>query len=354
LYEHLLEKLKEAGVLAGLRSSELHIVDPAEVPNRPFRPNIPLYLALGAMAGMSLGVVCVFVTEIMDRSVRKVSEIEDTTYVPVLGVVPQAGLLGSTGFTHRLKAQGDHDGGGENQLLVGLRNPAVAEAFRSVRTTLLLSRPDEPAKVFLITSGTAQEGKSFASLNLAAALARKAGKILLVDADLRRGTLSSALNQQSEIGLSDVLSGESNDEAAYHRINEVPGMTFVPAGVSARFRPELLGSERMTATLQKWREDFAYVVIDTPPVLAVSDALVLSPRVDSVIVVVRCGVTNRQSIIRTVRMLKDVQAANIGVLMNAIDTRSPEYYDYSGSYGYADFHNAGAGEGQLLVPGKRG
>jgi succinoglycan biosynthesis transport protein ExoP len=354
LYEHLLEKLKEAGVLAGLRSSELHIVDPAEVPNRPFRPNIPLYLALGVMAGMSLGVVCAFVTEMMDRSVRKVSEIEDTTYVPVLGVVPQAGLFGSTGFTHRLKAHADHNGGGENQLLVGVRNPAVAEAFRSVRTTLLLSRPDEPAKVFLITSGTAQEGKSFASLNLAAALARNAGKVLLVDADLRRGTLSRALNQQSEIGLSDVLSGESHDEAAYHSINEVPGLTFVPAGVSPRCRSELLGSEQMTATLQRWREDFAYVVVDTPPVLAVSDAVVLSPRVDSVIVVVRFGVTKRQSIIRTVQMLKSVQAANIGVLMNAIDTRSPEYYDYSGTYGYADYHNAGAGEGQLLVPGKRG
>jgi polysaccharide biosynthesis transport protein len=350
IYQHLLEKLKEADILAGMHSSEVHVVDQAAVPDRPAKPNVPLYLAFGALAGMTLGVVCVFVVDTMDRTIRDVGVIESATCVPVLGVIPHAGLLPEAGSKPRLNAptRNGRNGAEHKASLQRLQNAAVVEAFRSVRTSLLLSRPDQPPRVLMITSGIAQEGKSFASLNLAAAFAYQGDYVLLVDADLRRGTLSRVLAPDSAIGLTQVLSGGA-DREAYRRIDDVPGLTFLPAGAPSAHPSESLGSQQMAALLETWRRHFAYVVIDTPPVLPVTDAVVLSPKMDAVIVVVRFAVSLRPSIIRTIRMLQDVQAGPLGVMVNAMEVHSPEYQDYSGSHGYDEYHKRGSGE-LLLVP----
>jgi len=349
LYEHLLGKLKEAGVLAGLHSSELHIVDPASVPVRPARPNVPLYLAFGALAGMTLGTVCVFVAEAMDRTIRNPEEIEASTYVPVLGVVPDARLAPGIGRKNRLKPQAKtalpsitHTRRDE---ALTLQDSATAEAFRAIRTALLLSGD----KVLMITSGSAQEGKSFTSLNLAIALAQNGSKVLLADADLRRGTLSRVLNQHTGAGLSQVLLGGA-DRNIHRPIQQVPGLTFMPAGAPPSCPSELLGSQKMSALVESWRQQFDFVLIDTPPVLPVTDAAVLAPGMDAVIVVVRFGVTIQQSVVRTIRILRDVRANLLGVLVNAVDLRSPDYFHYSGSYGYEGYHASDPGEIQLLVP----
>src|SRR4029077_651571 len=341
LYEHLLEKLKEAAVLAGVRSSDLHVLDPAQIPTRPANPNVPLYVGFGALAGLFLGLVSTFVIETMDRAIRDVEEIETTTYVPVLGVIPDASLTPRTGLKHWLTAsmREGRSGAAQNALLLSLRNSAVGEDFRSVRTSLLLSRPDEPAKIIMVTSGMALEGKSFTSLNLAAALACNGGRMLLVDADLRRGTLSSVLNQHSGIGLSQVLLREIDPAAAYTQIEDLPGLKFMPAGNSPRHPSELMGSQQRIAMIESWRKQFDYVLIDTPPVMAVTDAAVLSPKVDAVIVVVRSGFTNWRLIHRTIRLLRDVQVARLGVLVNSVDVRSPEYYHYAGFYGDNRYQN---------------
>jgi polysaccharide biosynthesis transport protein len=350
LYEHLLEKLKEAGVLAGLHSNEIHVLDPAVIPSRPAKPNVPLYLGAGALAGLFFGLVGVFVVETMDRTIRDVGEIETTTYVPVLGVIPHAALVPTTGLKYWLNApmREARDGVSQDALLLSLRNAAVAEAFRSVRTNLLLSRLDEAAKVLMVTSGMAKEGKSFASLNLAAAFACNGGKVLLVDADLRRGTLSMVVNRRSGAGLSQVLLRELAPSAAYMQIDDIPGLTFMPAGPCPHHASELLGSQQMNALIESWRKQFDYVLIDTPPAMSVTDAVVLSRKVDAVIVVVRFAVTNRPSIHRTIRLLRDVQVAPLGVLVNAMDVRSPEYYHYSGFYGEDEHLNRHSGESPLL------
>lgn len=350
LYEHLLEKLKEADVLAGLRSSQFHVVDSAAVPDRPVRPDVPLYLAFGAAAGMAMGVLCVVVVHTMDHTIRDVVEIENAASVPVLGVIPHAGLVSVFASKHQLNVP-RWDGRTRvthNALLRCLHNSAVGEAFRSVRTSLLLSRPDEPPKVLMITSGMPQEGKSFVSLYLAATLAYSGSKVLLVDADLRRGTLSRVLNQRCGIGLSQVPL-EGTDLEAYRWIDDVPGLTFMPAGTLSAQPSELLGSQQIAAMIESWRQRFNYVLIDTPPVLPVTDAVVLSRHTDSVIVVVRFAVSNRPSLTRTIRLLRDVHAARLGVLVNAVDVSSAEYYNYSGSHGYNSYHN-GESSGFLLVP----
>lgn len=350
LYQHLLEEVKEAGVLAGLHSSDLHVVDRAAVPIRPARPNVPLYLAGGTLAGMLVGLVCVFVVESTDRTIRYVGEIEASTFVPVFGVIPQAGQLAGSALKYRLTARPpDAHHGPAHGLLEGLQDPAVAEAFRSVRTSLLLSRPEAPAKVILVTSGLQQEGKTFVSLHLAAALARKGGRVLLVDADLRRATLSRVLRKDSEIGLSEALLGEAELETACRSVEGVSGLTFIAAGRAGAAASELLDSPRMAAVIQSCREQFAYMVLDTPPVLVVTDAVVLSPKVDATLVVARFANTSRDSIVRTIRLLQDVHPARVGVLVNGMDIRSPEYHCYSGSHGYDEYCRGVASNRTLLV-----
>lgn len=350
VYEHLLEKLKEVDVLAGIHPSEVHVVDLAAVPDHPARPNVPLYLAFGALAGMTLGFVCVFVIDSMDRTIRNVREIEATTFVPVLGVIPRVGLVPGSRLERWLNApvRTGRNGKEHKGSLLRLQNTAVAEAFRSVRTSLLLSRPHHPPHVLMITSSTPQEGKSFASLNLAAALAYGGSNVLLVDGDLRRGTLSRVLNHPCEMGLTQVLSGCAQSET-YWQIEGFAGLVFLPAGAPSAQPSELLGSQQMAGLIETWRQQFAYVVIDTPPVLPVTDAVVLAPKVDGVIVVVRFAFSQRPSITRTVRMLADVQAVPLGVLVNATDMHSPEYQDYAGCYGYHDYHKGDSGR-LLLVP----
>jgi succinoglycan biosynthesis transport protein ExoP len=356
LYQHLLEEVKEAGVLAGLHSSDLHVVDLAAVPIHPARPNTPLYLAAGTLAGMLVGLVCVFAVESTDRTVRDVGEIEASTFVPVFGVIPQAGQLPGSALKHRLTARVPNVRGSAPRLLESLQDPAVAEAFRSVRTSLLLSRPETPAKVLLVTSGLQQEGKTFTSLHLAAALARKGGRVLLVDADLRRATLSRVLRKDREVGLSQALLGEVDVENACHSVEGVSGLTLMAAGRGGAAASgllespcsELLESPRMAAVIQSCREQFAYIVLDTPPVLLVTDAVVLSPKVDAVLVVVRFANTSRDAIVRTIRLLKDVHPARVGVLVNEMDIHSPEYYCYSGSRGYDEYRRGDAGNRRLL------
>jgi capsular exopolysaccharide synthesis family protein len=247
------------------------------------------------------------------------------------------------------------NGTAQGALFRGLGNPAVAEAFRAVRTSLLLSRLGESSKVLLVTSGMPQEGKSFVSLNLAAAFTYSGAKVLLVDADLQRGSLSRALYQRVGMGLSDVVRGAPNfgahlpssemllkhldASAAYRQIDDIPGLTFMPAGDCSLDASELLGSHQMSAIIESWRDQFDYVLIDTPPILPLTDAVVLSRKVDSVIVVVRFAVTSQPCIQRTIRLLTDVQAPRLGMLINAMDRHSPEYYQYSGVYGGYDYGN---------------
>lgn len=357
LYEHLLEKLKEAAVLAGLHSNALHVVDPARAPTVASKPNVPLYLGFGLFSGLLLGLVSVFIVEATDRTVRDVQAIETTTRVPVLGVIPDAGLVPDGGFKLLPKSSMRESANGTTQdaLFRGLGNPAVAEAFRAVRTSLLLSRLDESSKVLMVTSGMPQEGKSFVSLNLAAAFTYSGARVLLVDADLQRGSLSRALNQCARIGLSDVVRGAPNfgahlpssemllkhldASAAYRQIDYIPGLTFMPAGDSSRDASELLGSHQMSAIIESWRDQFDYVLIDTPPILPLTDAVVLSRKVDAAIVVVRFAVTSQPCIQRTIRLLRDVQAPRLGMLINAMDRHSPEYYQYSGFNGGYDYGN---------------
>jgi capsular exopolysaccharide synthesis family protein len=333
LYERLLQRLKEAGVVAGLHSNDVNIVSPALAPDYPAKPNIPLYLAFGGLSGLLLGIACAFLSETMDCTLRNPEDIEATTSVPLLAIIPRERLDSKD----RTKTQGRLDGKGTPavnrlKLLVSSEQSLVAEAFRALRASLLLSRTDRSAKVIMVTSGLPAEGKTFTALNLAATLAQNGSKVLLVDADFRHGSLTRNLQKDCRVGLAQLLEQDSGD-IPFYPIKEVPGLTFLGSGTCPSYTAELLGSMKMADAIRTWREKFDFVVIDTPPVLALTDAIVLSPSVDTVVLVVRFAVSTRQSIARVIRTFRDVQVECRGAIVNGMDVNSTDYFQYSGAYG---------------------
>jgi capsular exopolysaccharide synthesis family protein len=334
LYDRLLQKLKEAGVVAGLHSNDVNIVNPALIPDRPAKPDIPLYLAFGGLSGLLLGIVCAFLSETMDCTLRNPEEIEATTSVPLMGIIPRERLDSKerTKEHSRLAGRGSLSPN-RLKLLVSSEQSLIAEAFRALRAGLLLSRTNQPTQVIMMTSALPAEGKSFTALNLAATLAQNGSKVLLVDADFRHGSLSSNLLKDCRVGLAEILAQDLPDEPFFHQIKEAPGLSFLGAGTCPSYTAELLGSAKMTAAIRRWREKFDFVVIDTPPVLALTDAIVLSPNVDAVFLVVRFAVSTRQSIARVIRTFRDVQVECRGAIVNAMDVNSTDYFLYSGAYG---------------------
>ncbi|MGA3351252.1 MAG: polysaccharide biosynthesis tyrosine autokinase, partial [Candidatus Sulfotelmatobacter sp.] len=333
LYEGLLKKLKEAGILAGLKSSNINIIDPASVPIEPIEPRIALNIALSCMGGLLFGMALAFVVENVDNSIRTPQDIEVYCSLPSLGVIPSV-LVGKSG--HRLIGST-----ATRQFIqpvtVEHRNSSSAEAFRALRTSLLLSSPGAPPQVMMVTSGMMQEGKSFIALNLAVVLAQTGQKTLLVDADMRRPTIHKYLGISSTKGLSACLTGTEKSEAMINAIDGISNLYVLPAGHMPPYPSELLASDAMPQLLAHWREEYRYIVVDTPPILAVTDAAVCARIADVVVLIARSKRTGRQSLIRARDVLRKVRANIAGVVVNDLSFNSAEYRGYYGHYG-SDYH----------------
>jgi succinoglycan biosynthesis transport protein ExoP len=330
LYEGLLKKLKEAGILAGLKSSNINIVDPASIPIEPVEPKIPLNIALGCMGGLLFGMALAFVVENVDNSIRTPEDIEVYCSLPSLGVIPSVIVDGKN--AHKVIGRT-----ATRQFIQPVtmehRNSSSAEAFRALRTSLLLCSPGAPPQVIMVTSAMMQEGKSFTALNLAVVLAQTGQKVLLLDADMRRPTIHKYLGIPGNKGLSACLAGTESPESMAVKIEEIPGLHVVPAGHMPPYPSEMLASDAMPQLLQHWREEFRYIVIDTPPVLAVTDAVVCARNADVVVLIARSEKTGRQSLLRTRDLLRKVRANIAGVVVNDLSFNSVEYRHYYGHYG---------------------
>lgn len=334
LYEGLLKKLKEAGILAGLKSSNINIVDPASVPIEPVEPKIPMNIALGCMGGLLFGVALAFVVENVDNSIRTPEDIEGYCSLPSLGVIPNVPneKTGRSGPMPR----------SSGQLILPVtmqhRNSGGAEAFRALRTSLMLSSPSTPPQVMLITSALMQEGKSFTALNLAVVLAQTGQHVLLVDSDLRRPALHKYLGISMNRGLSACLAGTAEPNEVVIDIKEIPGLHVVTAGHMPPYPSEMLASEAMPQLMHHWRKGFRYIVVDTPPLLAVTDAAVCATFADVVVLIARSEKTGRQSLLRARDLLRKVRANIAGVVVNDLAFNSVEYREYYGHYGTAYSH----------------
>src|SRR6266481_3952879 len=334
LYEGLLEKLKEAGVTAGLRSNNFRIVDAARSPNAPVEPNIPRNLAFAFVLGITSGIGLAFLLEGMDNTVRTTEQAQMISALPSLGMIPLGSKSRNNGNgTNRLALTSSKE---VVELVTQMRPQSqMAESYRALRTSLLLSSLGAPPKVIMVTSARPQEGKTTTAINSAIVLAQKGVRVLLVDADLRRPSVHKTLGMGPRSGLSNVLTGNATLEQAVTVSPILPNLFILPAGSPPPNPAELLASAHMRDVLTELREQFDHVVIDTPPTLSVTDAVVLSPRVDAIILVIRSGQTTKQALRRARDILMQVNAHVTGVLLNAVDLTSPDYYyyyEYQGKY----------------------
>jgi len=345
LYEGLLKKLKEAGILAGLKSSNINIIDQASVPVEAIEPRILLNIGLGCMGGLLFGLALAFVAENVDSSIRTPEDIEAYCSLPSLGIIPSVAMTRPDRATEKALATR------RPQLILPVtmehRNSGSAEAFRALRTSLLLSSPGAPPQVILVTSAMMQEGKSFTSLNLAVVLSQTGQKVLLVDSDMRRPAINKYLGVSPNRGLSACLAGTEDSAAMIMKIEEIPGFHIMPAGHMPPYPSEMLASEAMPQLVKRWREEFRYIVIDTPPVLAVTDAVVCARIADAIVLVARSEKTGRQSLMRARDLLKKAQANIAGVVVNDLSFDSVEYRQYYGYYGkdHQGYYHNGNGNG---------
>lgn len=348
LYDGLQEKLKEASISAGLRSSNLRVVDPALVPTTPSAPqktrNILLSILVGLVGGIGLAVF----REYLDNTVKSPDDIESLTGLPALAVVPSLpGENGRGGRRSRLVGAGmPQEVSSPRVELLSYVQPKsqISEAFRALRTSLLLSQADHPPQVILVTSALPREGKTTAAVNLSVTLAQLGDRTLLVDSDLRKPGVRRALNLPpgKEAGLSSYLAGVSSlDEVLtpHPAINNLTALTTGPVPPSPA---DLLSSHRMRDALLELRRRFKFIVIDSPPIMAATDAVILSALTDGVLLVVRSGSTPKEAFTRSRDLLSAVKCRLLGVVLNAVDSSAPDYYysyryyPYAYGYGYGD------------------
>ena len=314
LYDDLLKRLNEAGVLAGLHSSNITVVDPGRVPAKPVKPNTPLYVLASLFGGFFLGTCGALLVDALDNRINTVSDLEGEIGQTVLGLLPA--VTETTG----------------RALILDSPQSPYVEALRAMRTGVLLSKSDAPPKAILVTSSLAAEGKSTTSINLAIALAQTDRKTLIVDTDLRRGTLRRKFRLHRTLGLSDLLAGQSN-EPAIQSVDGVPNLYVLVAGSKTPNPSELLGSEAMRSWITRWKSEFDFVVLDSAPVLPVTDTVALNTMVDISLLLARSGVTEKPQITRSFNTLRRGGKHFVGLVLNGLPIRDKSYYGY---YGYRD------------------
>jgi capsular exopolysaccharide synthesis family protein len=341
-YEGLQTKLKEAGISVGLKSSNIRVVDPAMIPSTPARPAKTRNIALAFLVGLVGGVGLALLREYLDNTVKTPDDVETLARLPSLAVVPAFGEGANasrrTGF---LKA-GSTNGYDKRIELVAQHLPKsqMSEAFRALRTALLLSQPDHPPQVILVTSALPREGKTTAAANLAVTLAQLGDKTVLVDADLRKPGVGRLLNlgNGKYAGLSSYLAGVSTLDLVTIQHPAIPNLAAIPTGPLPPNPADLLSSHKLMEAITELRSKYKFIVIDSPPIMAATDAVILSVQTDGVLLVVRSGETPKEAFTRTRDLLVSVKSHLLGVVLNAVDSSAPDYYYsyryYPYSYGY--------------------
>jgi len=330
LYDSLQMRLKAASISAGMSAANITVVDPATIPFVPVEPQKKKSLMYGLFGGLFVGCVLAFVIESIDDRLRTSEEVESASMLPSLAAIPN---MNYTGPKHKPDGhektppkafQTPHQ-------LITLWDPKShgAEAYRGMRSSLLLSSIDNPPRVIVITSAFPSEGKTTTAINFAIVLAQRGEQVLLVDADLRRGSLRRVFGITDEnYGLSTTLSQQAPDKELAIPFPELPTLHVLPTGPLPPNPAEMLSSNRMEEQMRQWVKRFDRIVMDSAPLLAVSDTQALAVRSDAVVLVARAGVTRKRALIRARDLLWRVNAPVAGVVVNDVDLRLENFYTY--------------------------
>ena len=342
LYDGLMTKLKETAISASLRSSNIRVVDPAMIPSTPARPAKTRNVALAFLVGLVGGIGLALMREYLDNTVKTPDDVETLSRLPSLAVVPQFAGSNGNGKRHGLLKGFSSNGHDKRIELVAQHLPKsqMSEAFRALRTSILLSQADHPPQVILVTSALPREGKTTAAANLAVTLAQLGDKTALVDADLRKPGVGRLLNLTGGkyAGLSSYLAGVSSLDLVSIPHPTIPNLVAIPTGPLPPNPADLLSSHKLVEAIAELRTKFKFIVIDSPPIMAATDAVILSVQADGVLLVVRSGETPKEAFTRTRDLLNSVKCRILGVVLNAVDASAPDYYYsyryYPYSYGY--------------------
>jgi succinoglycan biosynthesis transport protein ExoP len=304
-YAALLEQYERARAREAMRANTVSVVEPARVPQAPSRPHKKMNIALGAMVGLAGGMGLAFLFENLDTTLHAIEHIEKATALPILGEIPTAR--------------------GQRQRVLFDGNAPQGEAFRRLRTNILSLDHDAPLRTLLVTSAEPREGKSTIVANLAFAIAQSGRMVVVVDGDLRRPTLHKVFDLPNEMGLSSVLEqGTAVDEAVQE--SYIHGVQVLTSGPLPSHPAELLSSPQMTALIEQLAQQFDVVLLDTPSLLAVTDAAVLAPAVGGVLLVVGRAQARRGAVQAACQQLADVRATPIGVVVNRTERHSSYNY----------------------------
>ncbi len=320
LYDGLQQKLQEATIMSGLHSTAIHTVDNADIPLSPSRPRHTFNLGVGMALGFAIGIAIAFLLEAMDTNLKTMTEIEQALQLPLLAAIP------SVDSEHLLPGKFK-----EHASSPGASSwSKIAEALRGMRTSILLSSPGAPPKIIMIASTRPAEGKSSVACLTAITFALNGSKVLLIDADLRRPAIHLRFRMGKGVGLSSVLSGKSTLAEAVTAWPDLPNVHILTSGPVPPLPSELLSSQQMEDLLAQARADYDFVIIDTPPVLAVTDASVMGRLVDAAILIVRYDSAQKQVVRRCIDLLDRSGTHLLGGAVNAVDFTAPEYADYYG------------------------
>lgn len=316
LYGGLLDKLKDISVVNGMELNAVSVVDRKPAIKR--YPDTRKHIAFGGALGVFGGLGIAFLLAFMDNTFKTRRELVRALGFPYLGFIPEIPRRDRSGIV--------------NMGLVVEYEPrsAMADAMRSIRTTLLFSQRESSPKKILVTSTTSGEGKSVIASNLALSLARHKKRVLLVETDLRRPTLSACFNVESTPGLAEYLTGRSSNVVKETGFENV---FCIPAGGEVDCSTDLLASERMDDYLEALSCEFDFVILDGMPVMGLADSLILSAdKVDGVVFVVKAGSTNKDAVEESAERLRSIRANVIGTVLNCVDTDQQEYFYYMNTY----------------------
>src|SRR6267154_945385 len=344
LYEGLLLQLKEAGVSASLKASNIRLVDSAQPPAKPVTPRTLLNLAVAMFLGLGLGICTALFQERMDDTLKGDDDVERLFGLPSLALIPvvppsNGDQHGIHRFLPRDKAfQLKGNGTGKDSRSCwhridrdGTQLGSLVEAFRSLRTSVLLSTPDRPPSSLLVTSTQPAEGKTTVACNLAISLGLLGHRVLLLDADLRFPSLHKLLGTSGSLGLVSYLTGQQ-DWRAVVRPSGSRGLDLLVCGPVPPNPSELLSSQSMGALIRSASAEYSFIILDSSPMLALADSRILAPLVNGVLLVVKSGTTPREQVIHAQSGIRSVGGNMIGVVLNNVDDSTNGYYNY-GQYG---------------------
>jgi len=321
MYELLIKRFKETSLTEEMKTGNIRVIDKAEVPRFPVKPKKKRNLLLAVIVGLTLGVGLAFFLEYLDNTIKLPEEIKEHLKIPYLGPVPAISPDGDPRTAHLD--------------LVTVHSPksTASESYRGIRTGILFSSADTTPQVIMVTSAGPKEGKTISSANLSVAMANAESRVLLVDCDMRRPKIHKLFDVDRKIGLSSILVGT---ESPGHAIvaSQVENLDILPMGPIPPNPSEIIGSKKMGLLLNALRKKYSRVIIDSPPISAVTDAVALSQMVDTTLLVIRAGETPRQVIQNSLEQLRAVNANVLGAVLNAVSVGRDSYYYYQYYYYY--------------------